>query len=56
MDERPRRLQNQPAWDQTVSVNSKLTDNAGAKGRPTIMRLYGRGDNQGNMVGAWIAG
>ena len=36
-------------------VNSKLTDNAFAKGWPTIMRLYVRDDNQGKMLGAWIA-
>jgi branched-chain amino acid transport system substrate-binding protein len=29
-----------------ASVNSKLTDNAFAKGWPTIMRLYARDDNQ----------
>jgi branched-chain amino acid transport system substrate-binding protein len=38
-----------------ASVNSKLTDNAFAKGWPTIMRLYARDDNQGRMVGAWMA-
>jgi branched-chain amino acid transport system substrate-binding protein len=38
-----------------ASVNSKLTDNAFAKGWPTIMRLYARDDNQGKMVGAWMA-
>jgi branched-chain amino acid transport system substrate-binding protein len=38
-----------------ASVNSKLTDNAFAKGWPTIMRLYVRDDNQGKMLGAWIA-
>jgi branched-chain amino acid transport system substrate-binding protein len=37
------------------SVNSKLTDNAFAKGWPTIMRFYVRDDNQGKMMGAWIA-
>ncbi len=37
------------------SVNSKLTDNAFAKGWPTIMRLYVRDDNQGKMLGAWMA-
>jgi branched-chain amino acid transport system substrate-binding protein len=37
------------------SVNSKLTDNAFAKGWPTIMRFYVRDDNQGKMLGAWIA-
>ena len=37
------------------SVNSKLTDNAFAKGWPTIMRFYARDDNQGKMVGAWMA-
>jgi len=37
------------------SVNSKLTDNAFAKGWPTIMRLYARDDNQGKMLGAWMA-
>jgi branched-chain amino acid transport system substrate-binding protein len=38
-----------------ASVNSKLTDNAFAKGWPTIMRFYVRDDNQGKMLGAWIA-
>jgi branched-chain amino acid transport system substrate-binding protein len=38
-----------------ASVNSKLTDDAFAKGWPTIMRLYARDDNQGKMVGAWMA-
>ena len=38
-----------------ASVNSRLTDNALAKGWPTIMRLYARDDNQGKMVGAWMA-
>jgi branched-chain amino acid transport system substrate-binding protein len=38
-----------------ASVNSKLTDDAFAKGWPTIMRFYVRDDNQGKMVGAWIA-
>ena len=38
-----------------ASVNSKLTDAAFAKGWPTIMRLYARDDNQGKMVGAWMA-
>jgi branched-chain amino acid transport system substrate-binding protein len=37
------------------SVNSKLTDNAFAKGWPTIMRFYVRDDNQGKMMGAWLA-
>ena len=37
------------------SVNSKLTDNAFAKGWPTIMRLYARDDAQGRMLGAWMA-
>jgi len=37
------------------SVNSKLTDNAFAKGWPTIMRLYARDDAQGKMLGAWMA-
>ena len=37
------------------SVNSKLTDNAFAKGWPTIMRFYARDDNQGKMLGAWMA-
>src|SRR6201987_1046850 len=36
-----------------ASVNSKLTDNAFAKGWPT--RFYARDDNQGKMVGAWMA-
>jgi branched-chain amino acid transport system substrate-binding protein len=38
-----------------ASVNSKLTDNAFAKGWPTIMRFYARDDNQGKMLGAWMA-
>ena len=38
-----------------ASVNSKPTDDAFAKGWPTIMRLYARDDNQGKMVGAWMA-
>jgi branched-chain amino acid transport system substrate-binding protein len=38
-----------------ASVNSKLTDAAFAKGWPTIMRFYARDDNQGKMVGAWMA-
>jgi branched-chain amino acid transport system substrate-binding protein len=38
-----------------ASVNSKLTDAAFAKNWPTIMRLYARDDNQGKMVGAWMA-
>jgi branched-chain amino acid transport system substrate-binding protein len=38
-----------------ASVNSKLTDNASAKGWPTIMRFYARDDNQGKIVGAWMA-
>ena len=38
-----------------ASVNSKLTDEAFAKGWPTIMRFEARGDNQGKMVGAWMA-
>jgi branched-chain amino acid transport system substrate-binding protein len=38
-----------------ASVNSKLTDNAFAKGWPTIMRFYARDDNQGKIVGAWMA-
>ena len=38
-----------------ASVNSKLTDDAFAKGWPTIMRFYARDDNQGKMVGAWMA-
>jgi branched-chain amino acid transport system substrate-binding protein len=37
------------------SVSSKLTDNAFAKGWPTIMRFYARDDNQGKMLGAWMA-
>jgi branched-chain amino acid transport system substrate-binding protein len=37
------------------SVNSKLTDNAFAKGWPTIMRFYARDDNQGKMLAAWMA-
>jgi branched-chain amino acid transport system substrate-binding protein len=37
------------------SVNSKLTDNAFAKGWPTIMRLYARDDQQGKMLGAWMS-
>src|SRR3984957_6074890 len=39
----------------SASVNSKLTDDAFAKGWPTIMRFYARDDNQGKMVGAWMA-
>jgi branched-chain amino acid transport system substrate-binding protein len=38
-----------------ASVNSKLTDDALAKGWPTIMRLYARDDSQGKMVGVWMA-
>jgi len=38
-----------------ASVNSKLTDEAFAKGWPTIMRFYARDDAQGKMVGAWMA-
>ena len=38
-----------------ASVNSKLTDNAFAKGWPTIMRFYARDDNQGKWLGAWMA-
>ncbi len=38
-----------------ASVNSKLTDEAFAKGWPTIMRFEARDDNQGKMVGAWMA-
>jgi branched-chain amino acid transport system substrate-binding protein len=38
-----------------ASVNSKLTDNAFAKGWPTIMRFYARDDSQGKIVGAWMA-
>lgn len=38
-----------------ASVNSKLTDDAFAKGWPTIMRFYARDDSQGKMVGAWMA-
>jgi branched-chain amino acid transport system substrate-binding protein len=37
------------------SVNSKLTDNAFARGWTTIMRLYVRDDNQGKMLGGWMA-
>ena len=37
------------------SVNSKLTDNAFAKGWPTIMRFYARDASQGKMLGAWMA-
>jgi branched-chain amino acid transport system substrate-binding protein len=37
------------------SVISKLTDNAFAKGWPTIMRFYVRDDNQGKVIGAWMA-
>jgi branched-chain amino acid transport system substrate-binding protein len=38
-----------------ASVNSTLTDTAFAKNWSTIMRLYARDDNQGKMVGAWMA-
>jgi ABC-type branched-subunit amino acid transport system substrate-binding protein len=38
-----------------ASVNSKLTDDAFAKGWATIMRFYARDDNQSKMVGAWMA-
>ena len=38
-----------------ASVNAKLTDEAFAKHWPTIMRLYLRDDNQGKMLGAWMA-
>ena len=38
-----------------ASVNSKLTDNAFAKGWPTFMRLYVCDDDQGKILGAWIA-
>ena len=38
-----------------ASVNAKLTDNAFAKGWPTIMRFYARDDAQGKLVGGWMA-
>jgi branched-chain amino acid transport system substrate-binding protein len=38
-----------------AALNSKLTDNAFAKGWPTIMRLYVRDDDQGKMLGDWMA-
>jgi branched-chain amino acid transport system substrate-binding protein len=38
-----------------ASVNSKLTDNAFAKDWPTIMGFYARDDNQGKMLGDWMA-
>jgi branched-chain amino acid transport system substrate-binding protein len=38
-----------------ASVNSRLTDEAFAKGWSTIMRFYARDDSQGKMVGAWMA-
>jgi branched-chain amino acid transport system substrate-binding protein len=37
------------------SINSKLTDEAFAKGWPTIMRFEARDDGQGKMVGTWMA-
>ncbi len=38
-----------------ASSNPALTDEAAAKGWPTIMRLYTRDDGQGEFVGPWIA-
>jgi branched-chain amino acid transport system substrate-binding protein len=38
-----------------ASSNPVLTDDAAAKGWPTIMRLYTRDDAQGNFIGPWIA-
>src|ERR1700721_1402185 len=36
-------------------AHSKLTDNAFAKGWPTIMRFYARDDNQGKRLAAGLA-
>ena len=38
-----------------ASSNPALTDDAAAKGWPTIMRLYTRDDAQGAFIGPWIA-
>ena len=38
-----------------ASSNPILTDDAAAKGWPTIMRLYTRDDAQGAFIGPWIA-
>jgi branched-chain amino acid transport system substrate-binding protein len=38
-----------------ASSNPALTDEAAAKGWPTIMRLYTRDDAQGAFIGPWIA-
>jgi branched-chain amino acid transport system substrate-binding protein len=38
-----------------ASSNPVLTDDAAAKGWPTIMRLYTRDDAQGAFIGPWIA-
>jgi len=38
-----------------ATVNSKLTDEAFAKGWTTIMRLYARDDAQGDLIGSWLA-
>jgi branched-chain amino acid transport system substrate-binding protein len=38
-----------------ASSNPVLTEDAAAKGWPTIMRLYTRDDAQGNFIGPWIA-
>jgi len=38
-----------------ASSNPQLTDDAAAKGWPTIMRLYTRDDAQGAFIGPWIA-
>jgi branched-chain amino acid transport system substrate-binding protein len=38
-----------------ASSNPQFTDDAAAKGWPTIMRLYTRDDAQGAFIGPWIA-
>ncbi|MDH6230033.1 branched-chain amino acid transport system substrate-binding protein [Mesorhizobium soli] len=38
-----------------ASSNPIMTDDAAAKGWPTIMRLYTRDDAQGAFIGPWIA-
>ncbi|PZO81320.1 MAG: branched chain amino acid ABC transporter substrate-binding protein [Mesorhizobium amorphae] len=38
-----------------ASSNPALTDDAAAKGWPTIMRLYTRDDGQGAFLGPWLA-
>jgi branched-chain amino acid transport system substrate-binding protein len=38
-----------------ASSNPQLTEDAAAKGWPTIMRLYTRDDAQGAFIGPWIA-